>query len=92
MKKDKKKSELKGPLRLLDEMYINAKIMLVATLCAAILIPLSVLSVCLIRDEGGELWYGGEPERVTEVILASAAVGIGGSLLLDIAHKKDSEK
>ena len=29
---------------------------------------------------------------VMTVILASAAVGIGGSLLLDIAHKKDSEK
>ena len=86
------KKEIKGPLRLLDEMYINAMILLAISLALSLLVPLSALAVTLICGRGAETWYGGEVEEVIEVILASVTVSIGGSLLLDVAHKKDGER
>lgn len=91
MKKDKKSGERKGALRLLDEMYIPAKIMLAASLAASVLIPLSVLALCLIIGKGDQLWYAGDPTIVAEAVLGSVAVSIGGAALLDVANKKDSE-
>lgn len=91
MKKDKKRSERKGALRLLDEMYIPAKIMLAASLAASVLIPLAALSLCLILGRGDEFWYAGEPTKAIEAMLGGVAVSMGGAALLDIAHKSDSE-
>ena len=79
----------KGPLQLLDEMYIYAKIMLAASLSASVLIPLAVLAICLICGGGGELWYAGDPSIVAETIIGGVIVSIGGAILLDVAHKKD---
>ena len=72
-------------------MYIPAKIMLAASLAASVLIPLSVLALCLIFGRGAEAWYNGEPSVITEAMLGGVAVSIGGAALLDIAHKSDSE-
>ena len=89
MKSKRKTSKRKGALQLLDEMYIPAKIMLAASLAASLIIPLAVLSVCLIVGGGDELWYGGDASQIAEAALGGVAVSIGGATLLDIAHKRD---
>ena len=91
MKSKRKTGRRKGALRLLDEMYIPAKIMLATSLAASVLIPLSALSLCLILGHGDELWYASDPSVITEAVLGGVTVSIGGAALLDVAHKSDGE-